>query len=445
MNDWLNAERHAERAQRFYDAGEWAKALGELQRALALHPDHDEWLFGMGMTLDAMERHEEAAACFEKVAALRGDDADVLLHLAIDLITLERYRDAVERLEAVREIDPENEASFCFRVLSYARMGDHDRAEQMFYLARQYVEDCPNCYDFIGESLLDRGMTDRAIWCWRQALRLEPHRPDVHRKLAAAYRQQGRLTLAKDEYFCELREDPGNRAALLDLGELLLEMNRPTEAAEKFRRVLEIDPTASEAHMHLGELQISIGHLEAAAEQFEIARRMDPDMPGVHLRLAEIAQRQGDRREQRRLLRAELVRVGDDPQLRVDLAQALLHARMVKQANTVLQELLADPGAAEGPMAAEVRFFCGIAAQLGRDHARAVAWFREALRYDPEHLDAMAHLVVAHLRLGRLKRARVWANRCLEVQPDNAALRVLHNRVRLARMLRPITRWWRRG
>jgi len=42
-----------------------------------------------------------------------------------------------------------------------------------------------------------------------------------------------------------LRQDPGNTDALLDLGELLMEMGQTDEAGEKFRRVIELAPEAT--------------------------------------------------------------------------------------------------------------------------------------------------------------------------------------------------------
>ena len=49
MSDWLDAERHAERAQKHSRAGRWDRALEELRKALHVIPDQSDWLLGMAV------------------------------------------------------------------------------------------------------------------------------------------------------------------------------------------------------------------------------------------------------------------------------------------------------------------------------------------------------------------------------------------------------------
>ncbi len=60
----IRPRRHARRAQKFFRAGEWERALHELREALDHRPDEGEWLFGLGLTLDELERFEEAADAY---------------------------------------------------------------------------------------------------------------------------------------------------------------------------------------------------------------------------------------------------------------------------------------------------------------------------------------------------------------------------------------------
>ena len=45
----------------------------------------------------------------------------------------------------IQELDPKFEPCYCNRIITYAEMGQHDTAEQMFYLAQQLTAKCPNC------------------------------------------------------------------------------------------------------------------------------------------------------------------------------------------------------------------------------------------------------------------------------------------------------------
>ena len=193
MNDWVDAEQHAERARAFFQSGQWDKALAELQQAVALNPQQTEWHFGMGLTLDALKRYDEALACYEQVLKLRGNDPDVLTHIGDDLIRLGRYETAIESLQRANAIDPDHEPGYCSRIIAYGKLGDHEQAEAMFYLARQVKDTCPRCFENLGHSLMARGQSDRAIWCWQQTLKHSPFSP---RRIAAGVSLNGPISIS---------------------------------------------------------------------------------------------------------------------------------------------------------------------------------------------------------------------------------------------------------
>src|SRR5690606_13351656 len=118
------------------------------------------------------------------------------------------------------------EPAYCNRIIAYTEVGDHDKAEEMFYLARLYKEQCPHCYYNIGCSLSARGLHDKAIYCWQKTLDLDEDHPEVHVRIAEALWSKGELEQARKHYLIGLRQDPGAMATLLDLGELLQEMQR---------------------------------------------------------------------------------------------------------------------------------------------------------------------------------------------------------------------------
>ncbi|MCE9591024.1 MAG: tetratricopeptide repeat protein [Planctomycetes bacterium] len=448
MSDWFQAEFHAERAHRFYEAGQWDKALAELKLALSLDPSQSDWHFGMGLTLDALERYDEAVTCFEQVLQLRGDDIDTMLHLGVDLIRSGNDRRAVEVLERVSKIDADNEPAYCHRILAYARLGEHEHAEEMFYLARQVVEECPLCYDHLAHSLAHRDDLDRAIWCWQRVLKMDPHFPEASANLARCHWRKGQHERAHELYIQQLRDDPGDVDTLLQAAQLLAEMGRHAESREKARRVLEIDPTVAAAYHHLGEMSLLAGHLDGASSDLEMAKRLDPDRTGVRLALARVAQLRGKDEEARSLLRAELDLTGHEPMQVLDMARMLIELRMPQPAVELLSPLiegeqswLGDDGRASAFL------YRGVARLLTRRTDEGVRDCRAALRLAPRNTLAMRNLVVAYLDQGRLSRARYWLSKAVELSPADTQLQRLRYRmwsVSLAKVLRNAQRRLRR-
>jgi len=451
MNEWHNAEHHAEKAHQLYEAGQWVKALAELKLALAVNPQQSDWHFGMGLTLEALERYDEAIESYQQVLQLRGDDVEAMLHLAAVQVRSNRAQQATETLEHISRIDPTNEASYNYRIAAYTQLGDHEMAEQMFYLAQQVNENSPQSYDHVALSLAIRGDFDRAIWCWQKVFKLDPQHPDVHANLARAHWQKGQLDRASHLFILQLREDPGDIDILLQLGNLLIEMNRYTQAREKFIRILELDPTITDAHLHLGELSLVAGQLEAAAAELEMASRLAPDRPGVHLCLAKVAQRRGNASLVRMHLLAEHERRGQTPPQSLELAKMLIENRLPEQAVGVLTPLIEgkhDPFELDQEHLAQAMLYRGVAYILDHKIQAGITQCRRALQITPRNIMAMQHLIAAHLVLGQRRRAGYWLERATDLQPNDPQLKRLKWRLRWARLAAPVAKlanklsWW---
>ncbi len=462
MNPWNNAEHHAEKAYRFYESGQWTKALDELKQALAVNPQQSEWHFGMGLTLEALHRYDEAIDSYRQVLTLRGDDAEVLTHMAAAQIRSDRAHDAITTLEALEQLEPDNESSYCYRIAAYAQIGEHEQAELMFYLAQQVNDRCPQCYDHLARSLVVRDQLDRAVWCWQHTLHLDPHYPDAHANLARAYWQKGQLERANHYYILQLREDPGDTDTLLQLGHLLTEMGRRTQAREKFSRVLEMDPTATDAYLHLGELSLLAGRLDAAVTELEMAARLAPDRPGVHLGLAKVAWRRKQTTLAKKYLLSETQRQGHTPGQSLELARMLIEMRLLKEAIHALAPLIKKPTDDDHPdptdqQRAYALLYQGVALILGDNFQAGVRYCRGAihlgnwgyaklttpsqaekpaasttpgaLRHKHPYIAALQYMIEAHLQLAQWGRAAYWLDRARRIEPQNRDFKRLRHRL----------------
>lgn len=458
MSEWNEAERHAARAQRFYRAGQWERALEELREALDQRPDEGEWLFGLGLTLDALHRYDEAAEAYEKALRHRGEDVPGLLHLGIDLIRAGQPEAAIDALQRVNRLDASVEMGYVHRICAYTLLGEHEQAELMFYLARQHAG--PNelaegptdksdalpdqgnreaqamAYDFLAQSLLARDDTDRAVWSWQEALRLEPTHPEANRSLALVYQQRGQSERARLHYQRQLRLDPDDVDTLLDFADLLFDHDRVAEAGETYRKALEYDGTLAVAQQRLGDLAMINGHFAAAIDRYERARQLDPTLPGVHLGLATAAHQRGDDEHARQWLGEELELEGQTAEQALDMAGLMLELDMNAQVVRLLNPLLSgadDLLMGQDAMYASALLCRGIARIAVGGWAEGVADCERCLKLTPDHLPALVRLAEAHLQAGDLPAASRRIMQGLEHDPGHVPLRRLRRRIRLAR------------
>src|SRR5690349_18444705 len=220
MNDWQDADRRVERAQELFEQRKWHEALEELRAAIALNPYNSGWFFNIGLILDELGRFDEAIDAYRHALKIDEQDLQAMNHLGDDLRRVGRYDDALHTFEQIESLDASFEPSYCNRIIIYSELGEHEKAEEMFYLARMYKDQCPHCYYNIGRSLASRGLYPKAIYCWQKSLDLDEAHPQVHLRIAEALWSQGELEQARQHYLIGLRQNPSDTEVLLDLGDL---------------------------------------------------------------------------------------------------------------------------------------------------------------------------------------------------------------------------------
>lgn len=429
MSEWDDAERRVEKAQELFEQRRWSEALEELRAATDINPYNGSWFFNIGLTLDEMERYEEAIEAYNEALGIEPNDLQALNHLGIDLHRIGKFDDAIGTFERMEQIDAAFEPAYCHRIITYTELGDHEKAEEMFYLARLYKEHCPHCYYNIGCSLHARGLYDKAIYCWQKTLDLDESHADVQLRVAEALWAKGELEAARQHYLTGLRRDPGNTDTLLDLGELLMEMGRVEEAGEKFRRAIELAPEEPAGYFCHGLWLMRLlrpERDEQAILAFTKALQLDPTHPAAHLRLGELYHRRHEPVQARKHLRAEVALRPSDPQVLLDLSNLLVDTQQTRAAVACLKRLTGlDPSNVDAWQNLAVAQF-----MIGR-YQDGVASCQEALARDADNVMAIYNLALAYEHLGRYVDALEWVRKGLKTAPKDISLQKLELRVRV--------------
>jgi Flp pilus assembly protein TadD len=99
---FLGSEEYDEHAHRLYDNGDYDRALEVLKDGLVLYPNSVELLIGLGYTRLVREEFVWAKHAFEKALALEPDHEDALAGLGETLLRFGRYEDARDLFRQIR-------------------------------------------------------------------------------------------------------------------------------------------------------------------------------------------------------------------------------------------------------------------------------------------------------------------------------------------------------
>lgn len=429
MTDWDDAEQRVERAQELFEQHRWAEALEELRAATNINPYNAGWHFNIGLTLDEMGRFGEAIDAYRRALEIEPNDLVAMNHLGADQHRIGNYDEALRTFQQIEEADPSFEPAYCNRILTHVEVGDHEKAEEAFYLARLYREHCPTCYHNMGLSLMERRLWDKAIYCWRQVLEHDESFPGIHLRIAESLWGKGDLEPARQSFLAGLRQDPGNTKALLDLGELLMEMGRFDDAGEKFRRAIELAPDDPAGYFCHGQwlMRHATGERdEQAVLAFTKVLQLDPTYPAAHLKLGELHHRRHEGEQARKHLRAELVMRPQDPHVLLDLSNLLVDTNQPRAAVACLKRLVQiEPKNVDAWQNLAVAQF-----MVGR-YQDGILSCHEALRLDPANLMAIYNLALAYEHQRRYEDALHWIRKGLAKSPKDISLQKLELRVRV--------------
>lgn len=400
--------------------------LFELDTAIEINPYNGAWHFNKALTLDSINRFEDAIEEYETALQLNADDTEILNCLAIDYTRIGQYDRAIETFETIERIDPTFEPAYCNRIITYTEMEKHDLAEQMFYLAQQINPDCALCYYNIGNSLFIRGQYEKAIQCWQRTAILEPTHPQISYRIAQSYWALSNSKQAHKHFLAELRTNPADTDAILDFGLFLLETGNIESAKEKFNRILELAPDSAVALFYLGEITFNATDYKKAVELFNKAIQLDGSLAGPRYRLACYALICGQRQLAEQYLTEEIRLSQDNPDVLVAIGSMFLVLDDIERAtNCLLRAVDIEPANPQG------YYYLGVASTMNHRFDDAAQFFSHTLHVSPLHMPAMKELAMVYLAMGRTAFAAEVIKSARQIDGRDKQLKRLERRILL--------------
>lgn len=444
---WQDAEHRVQRARDLLRQRQLPEALEELRAAAELDPANPIHHFELGRCLDYLGRPEDAADSFARAAELDPQEPAYLHALGNGLLRLSRWREAIDAFARLEKLDASYEPAYTSRILAYAELGDHDRAEQMFYLSQQALEDSPEAFYNVARSLAARALHDKAIWCWRRVLDLIGAAPagqhlvtQCYLRLAESLAAKGDLEQARRHYLQSLARNGRHVETLLGLADLLLRMRQFDAAAERITRAVRLDPDNPRGHFLAGRRFYALGKIDEAGVALRRAAELDPTLPRVHLMLAKLAVREEDLPALKRQCRAEMLLRPDDAATLLELSSLLMDIGELDNAVACLKRAVAIR-----PTDARAWQNLGVAECWRGNFMQGVVASRRALKLEPANLAAANNLALAFLDMRELDAAGKVVRDALEHEPSSRLLRRLRIRLALMRLGRHVSLIVRRG
>jgi tetratricopeptide (TPR) repeat protein len=246
------------RAKSLIHLQNFGAAENALRRYIALHSDSNEALYLLGFVLHRKNKPKESLEIYTKAAALKTPTAEDLKIVGLDYVLLEDYADAIKWLEKAVELDPKNQDAW-------------------YYLGRAYYS---------------RSSLPESKRAFLTVLELDPHNARAENNLGLILESEAKPNEALEAYRRAIEwQDATPRQSdqpYLNLGSLLLELDRAGEAITPLEKAAELGANSASCHLKLGTAYARTNRLADAQLELEKAEQLEPDNAAIHYQLARI-------------------------------------------------------------------------------------------------------------------------------------------------------------
>ena len=230
-------------------------AENTLRRYLERNPESANGYYLLGYVLNRENRPAESLEIYTRATKITAPTGDDLKIVALDYELLNDNSEAIRWLERSVAMDPENK-------------------EAWYYLGRAY---------YTATRIPD------ARAAFEHVLRLQPQDPRAENNLGLIFESGGKTDDALAAYRNAIawQEDnaPSAEQPFLNLGSLLVTLDRAEEAISPLRKAAELASTNSQCHMRLGTAYLHLNRLDEAQKELLEAVRLNPQDATAHYQL----------------------------------------------------------------------------------------------------------------------------------------------------------------
>lgn len=263
---------YLDQARSIEDPRFYSQAESLFTRALGLESNDFASLLGMASL--SLSRHDFKAALnwADRGLATYAESAPFLGVLVDGNVELGRYDEATVALDRMLAVKPDltayARASYLFEL-----RGEHDRAIEAMEMAanagRSGSEEAAWCRVHVGDLHWKNGRLDQAEQHYRAADAALPGYPRALAGLARLAAARGELETAEMLYGAVLESFPSAQYRI-ELGDVLVALGHPDEAAEQYHLVRDAAAEAREHGMNV-DLEMSLFELDHGADPAAIA------------------------------------------------------------------------------------------------------------------------------------------------------------------------------
>jgi predicted O-linked N-acetylglucosamine transferase (SPINDLY family) len=233
--------------------------------------------YSLGILLVALQRQDEALACFDDLIAVKPDFADAHSNRGHVLLGLRRFAEAIASYDTAIAIDPQHVDALVSKGHSLHELGRFTEAiaccDSVLTVNPNHVRAIANR----GAAFKDLLRAEEAIADFDRALAIAPDQTIVWMNRGGVLHDLLRFGEALESFDRAIAIDSQLALAWLGRANALMAMKKVSDALAACQRALAIAPNSAQALTQMGQCHALRGDVEVAVACFDCSLAIKPD------------------------------------------------------------------------------------------------------------------------------------------------------------------------
>ncbi len=268
-----------------YTRQDYAEALEQFESLRMKRPDISEAWFVTGMTLEELDRKEEAEAMYRKALELEPRNTNVLEQLGMLVFKAGKHKEALEHFRALNEVQPDYAQGFFLTGMALASLDSNEEAEAMCRKALELDPKKENILVLLGILIFKDGRYEEALEHFRALNEVQPDYAQGFFLTGMALASLDSNEEAEAMYRKALELEPGNADTWADLYRILEKQGRVDDAVAAFKEAERCGADRSNLLNYRGEARREQGEYMLAISDYEEALQADPQAVVPHFKI----------------------------------------------------------------------------------------------------------------------------------------------------------------
>lgn len=411
----VKKQKYLESGNKYQERGQFREAAIEYQNAIQIDPQFAEAHYKLAHTYVALSNWTAALQELQKAVSLQPSNIQAQVDLGNFYLGVRNVKEAEQVAVALLEKDPNNADAHALMASIYVAQKKPMEAQREFEKALELAPGKAGIQFSAGMFEFGRGNRAGAEMRMKKALELDPKLVMARMALADVYMANGDFDAVERTHREGIAADPKAAAYYKALAKFYEMGQRRQDAEQVLLHAKNTIGNNPAGHRLLADFYVSVGETSKALDEFASLTKQNPKDVGTRVDYIDLLVGANRLEEASQLVDEMLKENSRDQHALILKARILNLHRKHSEALALLEPIskqLADNAAAHLQM--------GIAYNALGQGSRAEAEWRDAVRVNPNLIEAQAYIAAVALQKNDAELLRNTAEKIIELRPTAA-------------------------